>query len=967
MSIEVCRFAEFEIDRSAYQLRRKGRPLKLERIPLDLLFLLIERREELVTREEILERIWGKGVFLDVDNAINSAVRKIRRALHDDSESPRFIETVPTRGYRFVAKIEETIHHGTRGGEKIIRAAQNSMVGRERELGALLSGLEDTALGRGGIYLISGEPGIGKTRLCEELMADAETNGKLIMLGHCHQDEGVPFLPFVEMLEKFADRAPAPEILRRELADEGSELARLLPKLRRILPDLPPSLDLAPAEARRNLLNCFCDFVVRIGSQKSAMLVVEDLHWADESTLALLHFIAERLSGARLMLVGTFRDAETDIGSDLAKTLEELLRGRRATRLKLRGLQCDEVAAMLSGISGKPMPASLVSEIYAETDGNPFFVEELYRYLDEENRLYDDAGQLRSELKLAEVDAPPSVRLVVSRRLERLSVATRKILSTAAVIGRFFSFDLLCAASAIDTDALLECIEEAERAGLVSSAGGSHAAVFQFSHELVRQAVISALSSAKCDKIHLEIGETIERIYASTLEDYWGELAFHYNHSSNSQKAVEYLGHAATQAVRGTAYAQAVTYIRSALERLREWPVGEARNRQEVALQLTVGPVLQNTLGQGSPEAEKPYLRAYELCREIDDPPQLFRVMSGLWGCYQVQAKFEAARKLGVELLALAENLRRPLFLLGAHEAIGTTCLWKAELASARAHLEKAFSFYDRSKRRPKSSFRATQDPGVDCLSFLSFTLWYLGYPDQALRANKEAMALAHELEHPYTLGYAAVHAGIIRRWRGEQAACHELMEEAFAICSKHGFPFFLSHATFFRGWLLDQQGHHEQGLTEILQGIEVYRTTNSGINWPYILILLAEAYASGNRIKEGLEVIDEAITVVERTGERRDEPDVHRVKGVLTLHSKTSQARRRAEEHFRKAIEVARVQEARSWELRATVSLARLLRDTNRRAEARTMLADIYGWFTEGFDTADLKDAKALLDELAD
>jgi predicted ATPase/DNA-binding winged helix-turn-helix (wHTH) protein len=965
VSIEVCRFAEFEIDRSVYQLRRNGRPLKLERRPLDLLFLLIERREELVTREEILDRIWGKGVFLDVDNAINSAVRKIRRALDDDSDAPRFIETVPTRGYRFVAKIEETRPPASRGGKKIVRAAQNSMVGRERELGTLLSGLEDTALGRGGMYLISGEPGIGKSRLCEELMAGAESNGRLILVGHCHQDEGVPFLPFVEMLEKFADRAPAPETLRRELADEGSELARLLPKLRRILPDLPPPMDLSPAEARRHLFSCFCDFVVRLASQKSAMLVVEDLHWADESTLALLHFIAQRLSGARLMVVGTFRDAETDIGPDLAKTLEELLRGRRAPQLKLRGLKREEVAAMLNIMSGKSLPASLVSEIYAETDGNPFFVEELYRYLQEENRLYDTAGQVRSELKLAEVDAPPSIRLVVARRLERLSPATQKTLAMAAVIGRFFSFDLLCAASATDSDALLEYLEEAERAGLVSSAGASHRAIFQFSHELVRQAVISGLSSAKCDKLHLEIAETIERIYASTLEDYWGELAFHYNHSSNSQKAVEYLGHAATQAVRGTAYAQAVSYIRSALERLQEWPLGEARNRTEVTLQLTVGPVLQNTLGQGSPEAEKPYLRAYELCREIDDPSQLFRVMSGLWGCYQVQAKFEAARKLGVELLALAENLRRPLFLLAAHEAIGTTCMWLGELASARAHLEKALSFYDRSKRRPRSSFRATQDPGVDCLSFLSFTLWYLGYPDQALRASKEAIALAHELEHPYTLGYAAVHAGIVRRWRGEQAASIELMEEADAICSKHGFPFFLSQAIFFRGWFLIQQGDHEKGLAQMLQGIEAYRATNSGINWPQHFIPLADVYESTGRIVEGLEVIDEAIAVVERTGERRDEPEAHRFKGVLTLHSKTSQARSQAEEHFRKAIEVARAQEARSWELRATTSLARLLRDTNRRDEARTMLAEIYNWFTEGFDTADLKDAKALLDEL--
>ena len=970
MPPNISRFAEYELDRSAYQLRRKGRPVQLERIPLDLLFLLIDRRGHLVKREEIFESIWGKNLFLDVDNAINAAVRKIRRALRDDPEAPRFVVTVPTKGYRFVAAVHEAKSQARYSDETSVRSTQSSIVGRERELASLLSGLDEAAAGRGRLmFLVSGEPGIGKTRLADEIAAVAETRGLAVLLGHCFEEEAVPFLPFVEMLERFVERIREPEQLRRELAEEGPELARLLPKLRRILPDLPPPLDLPPAQARRHLFNCFFDFAARIASQQPTLMIVEDLHWADDdSTLSLLDHLARRLSDLPLMLLGTYRDAEADLSRGLAKTLEDLLRGRPATRMKLKGLPRDEVATMLNGLSGKSTPGGVVGEIFAETEGNPFFVGELFRHLEEENRLFDSAGKFHSELNLAELEAPPSVRLVVARRLARLSDPTQKALATAATIGRFFSFELLQAAGATDADSLLDCIEEAERAGLVFSVAESPKARFRFSHELVRQAVIGSLSAAKRQRLHLEVAEAIERTFSSTLEDCWSELAFHYNRSTDARKAVVYLGHAAAQAALRTAHTQAVTYIASALERLRDWPTGAERAKQEIVLQLTLGTSLQATLGQGAAETEKAYARAYDLCREVEDEHQLFRVMSGLWAVYQVQAKFESARELGVQLLGLAKSMQYPLFLLGAHEALGTTLLWLGEFASAREHLEQGSSFYDRQKRRSKA-FRAIQDPGVDCLSFTAVTLWYLGYPEQALKRIDEAVALARELAHPYTLSYAWVHAGVVQQMCGQVHAARESVEAAIVICSKHGFPFFLGVGTVIRGWALAHQGQEDEGIAQILQGLDIYRTTGSRINWPQLLLPLSEAYELAGHALEGLRAVEEALAAVEKTGERRDEAEVYRLKGVLALRFKASQSQiqgqSEAEEHFRKAIEVARRQSSKSWELRAATSLARLLAKQGRRGEARAMLAEIYGWFTEGFVTADLKDAKALLDDL--
>src|SRR5579862_1377019 len=401
MPEDLFEFDDFVLDRGACELRRGKAVIPLQRIPLELLYLLVERRGQLVTREEILERVWGKGVFVDSENSINTAIRKVRRALSDDPEAPRFVVTVPARGYRFVAEIR---------APKADRAARlrsrppRGMVGRDRELASLLSGLDDAPSRRGCLVLISGEPGVGKTRMADEIAAAADAKRMAVLVGHCSEhNEAVPYLPFVEILENFIERASNPDTLRTALGEQASELARLLPKLKNILPELPPPLDLPPAQARRHLFNCFFDFVARIASERPTLMILEDLHWADDSTLSLLDHLTHRLSDLPLMMIGTHRDADLNVTRPLTKTLEDLLRGRLATRVKLKGLPRDGVAAMLESLSGKSAPAVVVGEVFAETGGNPFFVEELFRHLEEENLLYDSAGHFRSKLQIDEL------------------------------------------------------------------------------------------------------------------------------------------------------------------------------------------------------------------------------------------------------------------------------------------------------------------------------------------------------------------------------------------------------------------------------------------------------------------------------------------------------------------------------------------------------------------------------------
>jgi DNA-binding winged helix-turn-helix (wHTH) protein len=602
MPNDLVQFDEFVLNRSACELRRGDALVPLQRVPLALLTFLLERRGQLVTRKEILERVWGKGVFVDGETSINTAVRKLRRALSDDPPAPRFVATVPARGYRFVAEIRSP-----KPSLMARPAGQRSsvMVGREHELASLIGGLDDAA-GRGRLFLICGEPGLGKTRLAAEVATVAEAKRMALMVGHCSEhDEAVAYLPFVEILESFVERPQSQDRLRAAMGPEASELARLLPKLRNILPGLPPSRSLSPTQARRHLLNSFFDFAARGASARPVLIILEDLHWADDSTLALLDHIARRLSDQPLMVICTYRDAETNITPNLARTLEDLVRGRLATEVRLKRLPRGEVAAMLNNLSGKPPSEGVVAEIFAETEGNPFFIEELFHHLEDEGRLYDAAGQFRSKLQIGEIDTPRSVRLVVARRLARLGRLAREILAAASVIGRFFSFEVLEMLFDDDADSILECLKEAEKAGLLVSVAAGSQARFAFSHELIRQAVLSGLSAMRRQRLHLKVAEAIEQMdstmseqtSATSRNELAAQLAHHHTRGGNPGKAVEYCLRAVQQLADLGSNVEAIAMFNAGLELLAELPDDDRRAKLEIDLRYAANGPLGDSKG----------------------------------------------------------------------------------------------------------------------------------------------------------------------------------------------------------------------------------------------------------------------------------------------------------------------------------------------------------------------------------
>jgi DNA-binding winged helix-turn-helix (wHTH) protein len=706
----VLAFPPFRLDSSNEQLWCGSKEIRLRCKTFAVLRYLVERPGQLVSKAALLDAVWPDVSVSDSMPAIS--VHELRKVLGDDAKTPHFIETVQRRGYRFIATVEtEADGARPRNSEaplaSQVSAPTNRFVGRERERAELRAALGEARCGRGRLVLIAGEPGIGKSRLCEELSAEAEQKGVAVLVGHCSEMEAVAYLPFVEILESCINRAEAAKKLLRTLGDEGPELGRLLPRLRRRVPELPPPPELSSEEARRSLFDSVCNFLTRQSLERTLLLILEDLHWADDSTLALLSHLSRRIAEIPLMVIGTYRANKSDVGPALMKTLEDLVRGRLATQRELVGLAVTEVALMLQGFGNKVPPMTVAREFFAETDGNPFFVEELFQYLAEEKRLYDSTGRYLSELKIRELDVPRSVQLVVGRRLARLGEATGKLLATAAVIGRSFSFELLERSRGVDAEFALDCLDESEKVGLIRSCATDTEARFEFCHELVRQAVLNQLSAARRQRLHRQVAQAIERIHPEAIEDHYEELAHHYSHTDNIWKAAEYLLLSGEQAVRRSAYGSAEIHLNSGLRLLSKLPESAERDAMEVKLQLTLGNLQLPSKGYGAEEPETALLRVEELCERLGDRAALFDAEKGLITIHNIRGEIRGTLKRAERLFDLAAGESEKV--VDAHFLYwqGSVLDWGTDI-QPRAHGNRNFSLrcISESRQRKRSIVR---------------------------------------------------------------------------------------------------------------------------------------------------------------------------------------------------------------------------------------------------------------------
>ncbi len=489
-------------------------------------------------------------------------------------------------------------------------------VGRQDERAQLRQLLEQASNGQGGLVMIGGEPGVGKTRIAEELIAEAEAKGFLALVGHCYDMEGAPpYLPFVEIMQA-AMKSATPEALRTALGDEAPEVAKIVPELRRLFPDIPPPLELPPAQERHYLFDSLRAFTARASVGQPIIMLLDDLHWADDSTLLLVQHYAQQLSSMSVLMVGTYRDVELDVGRPLAKVLEDLLRQRLAHRISIRRLPLEDVAGMLRAASGQDPPQPLVDVVYSETEGNPFFVEEVFQHFREEGKLFDEAGTWRAGLEVGDLDVPEGVRLVIGRRLQHVDEETRGVLTNAAVIGRVFSFDLLDAVGDEGADRLLDAVDEAEAAHLIAPVDAEgREARYMFSHELIRQTLISSLSLPRRQRLHLKIAEAMEQAYVQTIDEHVADLAHHLYQAgaaADAEKTVKYLALAGNKALTAAAFEDALRlYDEAVALRASDQDATQADLRYQRGMAL-------RSLGRG-PEARADWERAVAIFEELGE------------------------------------------------------------------------------------------------------------------------------------------------------------------------------------------------------------------------------------------------------------------------------------------------------------------------------------------------------------
>lgn len=841
------------------------------------------------------------------------------------------------------------------------------LVGRNEEINLLTKRWESARDGEGQAVWLSGEAGVGKSRIVaafrERLPA---SHHELVYYSCSPYYANSPLYPAIDQLErafgfeKSDSTAARWDKLQHALSAMALTDDETAPLLAALL-SLPAAGLYRPVQANPQLLwhktlEAQIAVIARVAQRAPLLVVLEDAHWIDPSTSELLNHLVERLPAMRIFLLVTSRPEFSPTWIDHT----------RLTALRLNRLSRVDSAALATRTAGdKTLPAEVLEQILQRTDGVPRFLEELTKTVLESGLLIEEGDAWRLEGPLPPLAIPSSLHDSLIARLDRLA-AVKEVAQLAAMLGRTFSHDLLGAVSPLSEAALADALDQLEAAQLVHRRSLAPEITYEFKHALVQEAAYLSLLRSARQSQHARIAAIIAERFPEIAENEPETIAHHYTEAGLPAAAIEYWRAAGQRAMRRSAHIEAEGHLRKGIELLAEIE-GDERQRLEILLLNTLGVCIMPTRGFSDPEVADTFERAAELSELAGDDRALFVALRGHGQFKMIAGDIKAASAQTERILAVADELHDRDFAIEAHHLGWSALCMGGDFAAARTHAEAGIALYERERDHQLAYVYSGHDPGMCCRSYGSLAWWQLGYPDQALAISKEGMVLAETLDHPFTSAIALWATGVMYQLRRETKDVGKIGDTLVDHCARHGFGFLMQIGKILRGGSLAASGGRDEasdGILEFREGLVGLQNFGMEFGVPSFYAFLAVLCARAGDLASSREAIEDGLSMSTRNGDTFCLPELHRITGFLNLIQNPENISA-AEKNFTTAVEIARAQQAKMLELRAATNLAILWRECGRSGEARELLAPIYGWFTEGFDTVDLVEAKAVLEGL--
>ena len=830
-------------------------------------------------------------------------------------------------------------------------------VGREVEIEQLTRCWQRAQAGHGQLALIAGEAGIGKSRIADrfgERVADSPQNRLVYQCSPYHTNSAL--YPFIHQLERSAGFDPCDtedkkldklEALLGSTASNPSQLAPLFAALLSLSANRRyPELQMTPDQQKAKTLSALLAQLRMLAATAPVLMLFEDAHWIDPTSTELLSLLTDEIQDIPLLAIVTSRSAPD----------ASWLGRQHVTMLPLERLDRQHTALMVDRLLGrKRLPREFVNEIVARTDGVPLFIEELTKAVAISTRTPENKPTAMPHSSVI----PSTLQDSLMARLDQLGSA-KEVAQMGAVIGREFSRDMLAAISALEPRHLSEALETLTSSAIVFDRGSPPWTTFTFKHALVQDAAYSSLLRGRRQEIHERIAETLERSYLDRVLVEPEVVAYHYTQAGRSLNAAKYWAAASRRSIDRSATLEALGHANEGLKLLEALPSNPERDRLELSLEVVRGAAYRAVRGFASSEAERSFLRARTLCEQLGDMRGLIDVRRGLFSCYYARGALMLAREQAQQVAASGRALNDSSSRMLGHWMLGCITFWQGEFETARRELEEAFSLYDPGEQRAKT-LALQIDPGVNALFHLSWTLWILGYPDKAIHTSDRALGAARDLAQPFAVAMGLFFSCTTRACCGEHDSVRPLLEELIALTDQHELRYLGSCAHVLQGQALIAMGQCAAGLAELDRAFSEFRAQEAGVGLPWAMSIAAEGQARLGHPREALATLARAFEAVSRNGEHHWEAELFRLKGEALLALPDANPLE-AETSLRRAVVLAQEQSAKSIELRATTSLARSIWRQGKTDLARSMLRDVSGWFTEGFNTADMRDAMLAL-----